>query len=176
MGAVLNWLLRLCLLGAGPQDLDYSPATTRLLVFAGVVADLVFVRMVGHGTDDLARVAVSLLMLLALPWWILGMRQRRARYAQTLAAFAASGVVFTLVLIPVAQRAAGLPPPSMEQPPAPEQLAIGWITLGLVAWKLAVNGHIWRHALDWPRFGGFLLALGILILEIGVMRALFMSS
>lgn len=173
---VARWLLRLCLLRSTPQDLAYSPGLTRVLVFAGVAADLLFVHATGDGGDGMARVMVSLLLLLGVPWVVLGLRQRQARYAQTLAAFAATGVVFTLALIPVALHAAGMPPPSLDQDPTPQQLTVGWITLALIVWKLTINGHIWRHALDWPRAGGVLLALGILLLEIGVMRALFVPG
>jgi hypothetical protein len=115
-------------------------------------------------------------VLLALPWLVLNLRNRGARYSQTLAAFAGTGALFTLAFLPVAIQAAGLPPPDLDLPPTRQQLTIGWITLGLVGWKLAINGNIWRNALDWPRSGGLLLAVGVFLFEIGVMRAVFVSA
>lgn len=173
MKYLLRLLLDLCLLRRGPQDLPYSIATTRGLVLLSVGADLLFVSMVDAGNDGLARIALSLALLMALPWLLLGTRRLQARYAQTLAAFAGTGVLFTLAFLPIAIKAAGLPVPDLDVPPTREQLTIGWLTLGLVGWKLAINGNIWKHALDWPRAGGLLLAVGLFLLEVGLMRALF---
>lgn len=173
MKHLLRLLLEVCLLRRGPQDLPYSIPMTRGLVLLGVGADLLFVSMVEAGNDGLARIALSLALLMAVPWMLLGTRRLHARYAQTLAAFAGTGVLFTLAFLPIAIKAAELPLPNLEVPPTREQLTIGWLTLGLVGWKLAINGSIWKHALDWPRAGGLLLAVGVFLLEVGVMRALF---
>jgi hypothetical protein len=174
--SLLRLLLDLCLLRRGPQDLPYSIALTRGLVLLGVGVDLLLARWVEAGDAGFARIALSLVLLLALPWFVLGLRGHRARYAQTLAAFAGTGVIFTLAFLPVAIRAAGLPAPDLDVEPTREQLAIGWITLVLVGWKLAINGNIWRHALDWPRAGGVLLAVGLFVFEIGLMRMLFVPA
>jgi hypothetical protein len=174
--SLLRLFLDLCLLRRGPQDLPYSQRLTQGLVLAGVVVDLLFLRWVEAGEAGFARVGLSLLLLLALPWLVLNLRNRGARYSQTLAAFAGTGALFTLAFLPVAIQAAGLPPPDLDLPPTRQQLTIGWITLGLVGWKLAINGNIWRNALDWPRSGGLLLAVGVFLFEIGVMRAVFVSA
>lgn len=172
MSSLLRQLWRLCLLRIGPQDLPYSPALTRGLVMLGVGVDLIFITLVDASKHDGARLLLSLALLLGLPWAMLHTRKLQARYAQTLAAFAGTGIVFTLLFLPLAIQATGLPPPDLEQPPTREQLIVGWLSLGLFSWKLAINGHIWKHALDWPRAGGLLLALGVFLLELGLLRAL----
>ena len=172
-GALLRLILDLCLLRRGPQDLPHARALTQGLVLLGVGVDLVLVRWIDAGDDGMARIAFSLALLLVLPWIGLSMRGRPERYLQTLAAFAGTGIVFTLAFLPIALKAVDMPPPVADQAPTREQLIIGWTTLALVGWKLAINGHIWRHALDWPRAGGLLLAAGLFIIEIGLMRALF---
>lgn len=173
---LLRVLLDLCLLRAGPQDLPYSIGVTRGLVLLGVGADLLFVSMLESADNSLLRIVLSLLLMLGLPWLLLSSRRLQARYAQTLAAFAGTGVLFTLAFLPVAIQASQLPTPDLEATPTREQLMVGWITLGLVGWKLAINGNIWKHALDWPRAGGLLLAVGVFLLEIGLMRALFATG
>lgn len=173
MMSILRQLWRICLLRAGPQDLPFSPALTRGLVVLGVGADLVFVSLLEAAQHDLARVGLSLALLLVLPWLLLASRGMQARYAQTLAAFAGTGVLFTLAFLPLALQAVDLPRPDPNVTPTREQLVVGWLSIGLFVWKLALNGHIWKHALDWPRAGGVLLALGIFLLELGLMRALF---
>jgi hypothetical protein len=173
--SLLRLLIDLRLLRRGPQDLPYSPALTRGLVLLGIGADLLLVRWVDAGDDGLMRLVFSVLLLLALPWIVLGLRDRRARYLQTLAAFAGTGVLFTLAFLPVALQAASLPSPDPDAPPTREQLVVGWSTLALIGWKLAINGNIWRHALDWPRAGGILFAVGLFVLEVLVLRAWFGS-
>lgn len=173
MNSLLRLLWRICLLRAGPQDLPYSPALTRGLVVLGVGADLIFVSLVDASPHDAARMVLSLALLLGLPWLLLASRGLLPRYAQTLAAFAGTGMIFTLVFLPLALFAVDLPRPDSGVAPTREQLLVGWLSLGLFGWKLALNGHLWKHALDWPRAGGLLLALGLFLLEIGVMRALF---
>ena len=170
--SLLTLLWRICLLRAGPQDLPYSLGLTRGLVLLGVGTDLIFVSLVESAEHDTARIALSLLLLLLLPWLLLVSRGLQARYAQTLAAFAGTGVIFAVALLPVAMYAADLPRPDLDIPPTREQLFVGWLSLGLFGWKLAINGHIWKHALDWPRAAGLLLALGVFLLHLGAMRAL----
>jgi hypothetical protein len=172
MMSLLRLLWRICLLRAGPEDLPYSPALTRGLVVLGVGADLIFVSVLEAGRHDLMRVALSLLLLLGLPWLLLASRGLQARYAQTLAAFAGTGVIFTFAFLPLALQAVDLPRPDPDVAPTREQLIVGWLSIGLFGWKLALNGHIWKQALDWPRTGGVLLALGIFLLELGLLRAL----
>lgn len=174
--SLLRLILGLCLLQRGPQDLPYSPALTRGLVVLGVGVDLIFLSWIDSGDAGFGRLGFSLLLLLGVPWVVLGWRARRERYAQTLAAFAATGVVFTIAFLPVALKASVLPAPDIDVPPTREQLVVGWLTLGLVGWKLAINGNIWRHALDWPRAAGVLLAVGLFVFEIGLMRMLFVPA
>jgi hypothetical protein len=176
MIGVLRLLLQLCALQRGPQDLPHSANLTRVLVLASVAVDLLFVRMTEGGSNGEVRIVLSLALLLGLPWLILGWRGHRARYAQTLAAFAGTGAVFTLVVLPVAIEAAALPVLERGVEPTRAQLVMAWVTLLLVGWKLAINGHIWKHALDWPRAGGLLLAIGVMLFEFGLMRALLQPA
>ena len=172
-GTLLRLMLELCLLRRGPQDLPHSPALAQGLVLLGVGVDLLLLRWLDEGDDPLLQIACSLGLLLVLPWILLALRQRTERYVQTLSAFAGTGILFSLVYVPIALKSAALPPPVAGQAPSGEQLLIAWAALLVVGWKLAINGHIWRHALDWPRAAGLLLAVGLFLAEVGLMRSLF---
>jgi hypothetical protein len=163
----------LCRFRRGPQDLPYSPSLARALVFADAGAGLLYLRVVGAADDGIGRLAASLLIALVLPWVMLRSRGLGGRYVQTLSALVGTGVLFTLAYLPVAAMAADLPAPSIDVAPTRQQLAVAWLTLGLVAWKLTINGHIWRHAMDWPLAAGIALALGAFVLEIGLLRLVF---
>jgi hypothetical protein len=161
----------LFLLRGGPQDLPYSLRLTRALVIALVLLDLAYSRLLDIPLP-LPRVAVSIGLLLGLPWLLLALRQRRERYLQTLAALTAAELLFTALFMPLALAAIGMPLPDPENPD-PAQIALGWLTLLLLGWKLMVNGHIYRHALDWPRFPAMLLVLALFLLQLGVFRLVF---
>ncbi len=172
MKPLLSQLVGLCLLRIGPQDLPYSPALTRAVVLSAFALDCFYVALLEF-EQPLPRLLLSFAFLLVAPWWLLGLRRRRERYPQTLAALAGSGLLFTLAFLPVALLGADLPPLVEGQDPSREQLMFAWTTLGVIGWKLAVNGHILRHALDWPRLPALLLAFGLFLLELGLDRALF---
>lgn len=173
MNRLLRLLLQLCLFRLAPQDLPYSPRLAQGLVLLGAGLSLLFVRL--RDTDDggPGRITLSLLLLLGLPWLLLRLRQRLPRYTQTLTAFAGTGVLFMLVLLPLVQPLARLPPPAPGSIPTASHVMVWLLSMGLLAWKIAINAHIWRHALDWPRGGAVLLAIGLLVLELAVAQALF---
>ena len=175
MTRLLRLLLQLCLFRLAPQDLPYSPRLAQGLVLLGVGINLVFVRLLDTGDGAPFRIALSLALMLGLPWLLLRLRQRLPRYVQTLTAFAGSSVLFMLALLPLAQPIASLPPPTPDAVPTAAQVAVSLASLVLLVWKLAINAHIWRHALDWPRGGAVLLAIGLFLLELALVRVLFAS-
>ena len=166
----------ICRFRRGPQDLPYSPAIFRGVVLCSAGAGLLFARVVYGSDRGIAELAVSLLLMLAIPWLLLTVRGVPSRYSQTLIALAGTGILFTLIYMPFASALAGLPAVGPDTVPTRQHLALAWVTLALIGWKLAINGHIWRHAMNWPMFGGVALALGTFVFEIGVMRLLFASS
>lgn len=170
---LLRLLLQLCLFRLAPQDLPYSPRLAQGLVLLGVGVNLLFVRLLDAGDGAPARIALSLALLLGLPWLLLSLRRRLPRYVQTLTAFAGSGLLFLLVLLPLAQPIANLPPPTPGVAPSATQALISLLSLALLVWKIAINAHIWRHALDWPRGGAVLLAVGLFLFELALVRMLF---
>ena len=170
---MLRLLWDLCRFRRGPQDLPFSPSLARALVIADAGAGLLYLQVVKAGDGGIARLAMSLIIALLLPWVLLRSRGLGDRYVQTLTALIGTGVLFTLAYLPVAWLAADLPPPEPDAIPSRKQLVVAWLTLGLVAWKLAINGHIWRHAMNWPLAAGIALALGAFVLEIGLLRLLF---
>jgi hypothetical protein len=172
MASLLSVLIDLCLLRSGPQELPYSPRLTRNLVLLGLGCDLLYVSAL-EVSGATPRVAFGLAMTLLLPWLLLVWRQRRERYAQTLGALAGSGVLFTLLFLPLALWARQHTPPAGVQELTQQQIAAGWLVLGLLGWKLAVNGHILRHALDLPRSAGLGLALAWFLIEFNLDRLLF---
>jgi hypothetical protein len=168
-------ILDICLLRAGPQDMPYSMPLTRLLVIALAAVELAYA-LILEIPDPLPRVGLSMVMLLAAPWVLLGLRARRERYLQTLAALAGAGLLFTLAFLPLALLAADVPEPVPEVAPQARYVLLGWLALLMIGWKLMINAHIYRHAMDWPRFPAMLLVVALFLIEFGLFNALFVTS
>lgn len=172
MSALWSLLIGLCLLRRAPQDMPYSPALTRNLVLLGFAVDLVYVSLLDVA-QPLPRLLFALAMSLGMPWLLLQMRGRSARYAQTLGALAGTSALFTVMFLPVALWTRQFAELAGSAEPGVEQMAAGWVVLLLLGWRLAVSGHILRHALDLPRWSGAVIAISWFLLEFSLDRRLF---
>lgn len=165
---------RICTFSAGPQDLPYSPVLTRNLVLGAAAVSLGFAWLMDV-QNPVIRVGLSLLLMLAVPQLLLGLRQRSERYPQTLAALAGTDMLFTLGFIPIAWMAKSNLPAEAGATLDPGQVALGWAMLAVFGWKLVVTGHILRHALDLPSAIGVLLSLAWFGVELALDQALLGS-
>lgn len=164
MGGLPSRLWQLCLLRIGPQDLPWSPALARNLVLAALAVGLANAVVGGRdGAMLVPRLLLSFAFLVVVPWLLLRGRDRLNRLAQSVSAIAGSSVYYGLAFLPISALGAGYER-GMEPPPA--LVVATWIGLLLTGWKLAVNGHIWRHALDIPRPAGLLLAFGLFLVQV----------
>ncbi len=85
----------------------------------------------------------------------LAIRKLGHRYVQTATALLACSIAFSLLQLPVAMIAGPVPESAAELGSA--QIVLGWFTLGLFFWQIAVNAHVVRHAMD----SSFGFALGL---------------
>jgi hypothetical protein len=166
MGELLRRLWQLCLLRIGPQDLPYSPTLSRNLVVAALAAGLVNAFVVDSPVAELLpRLLVTLGFLVAVPWLLLQVRGGTDRLAQTIAALAGSSLLYAIAFLPLTVWAAGR---QAAGEPDTILVLVGWAGLLLTGWKIAINAHIWRHAMNLPFGGGLLLAFGLLVVQIGL--------
>lgn len=163
MSELLSRLFAICRLRLGPQDMPYAPAIAQTLVVTVLLLEMALSQLL-EVPDRLLlpRTVLSALMLVGAPWLLLHLRARSGRLMQTLIALAGTSLLFTLALVPLLLIGAGGVDPAA---PAP---ALSAAVLLLVVWKLMVNGHILRYALDWPPLAAALLALGLFLVELGL--------
>ena len=156
----LETIWRIALLRAGPQDLPGGAAapTVSVAMFTCVV--------VGSGLADertagVSDLFVSIVVPLIAAGSILGIRRLTARFNQTVAALFGTGALISLVNVPLW---------FSSQTPLPAPL----VALALVAlfWSLAVDGHVWRNALNCALPGGLMVAVLILFLQMLVFQAM----
>lgn len=156
----LETVWRIALLRAGPQDLPGGVAAPALSVtmytFVVVLSGLVDTR--SPGVSDLF---ISIVVPLVAAGSILGLRRATARFSQTVAALFGTGALISLINLPLWFSA---------QTPVPAPLVI----LALIAlfWSLAVDGHVWRNALDCSFAGGLTVAVLILFVQLMVFQSM----
>lgn len=162
---LVGTLAGLMRLRAGPQDLPHSPALLAGFLVASIALDHYAARTLGGATDGLAtRAALAIGVALGLPYLILHVARRSARFVQTATAIVATGLLFALLVLPVIAVVGQLPEDPAEITAG--QMLFGWLSLALLAWKLVVQGSIFRHALEVPLRQGVMLAVALMLVEL----------
>lgn len=161
-GRLIRTLLDLLRLRSGPQDLPAAAGLTLVLAGAYVLQGLAADRAL-DGPDSGPRSLVAITVQFAVIVLLLNARRLSARIPQTLSALAGTGFVFGLLsLALLTQVERGQPQPG---------LATAY--LGLFAWSLAVDAHIYRQALSTKMSFGFLVAVLIFGANFIILRAVF---
>ncbi len=174
MKSLLDLLRDLMLFKRGPQDLPHSPGLLAALCVVSFALDTYIASQFQVVPDAAPRVAFSLAMLLALPWVALRLANLDARYAQTATALVATSMLFTVLTVPVLLGVGKLPEDPKDLTAG--QALLGWLSLLLMGWQLAVRGHIFRHALELPMRLGVLIAVVFFAIELVLALALFGRS
>ena len=167
MQALITFFFELCLLRRAPQEIPASDTLFRLVL----IADLTIGLLVGvssglHPLMGIAQVVAELALMLSLLYLGLGFARHPERFNQSATALLGSGALIgALALPPVALSALG---------GESDAAAIGTLLLlGLLAWSIAVTGHILRHTFGIGLGPGIGIAVAYELLAITVMSALF---
>lgn len=166
-------ILALLRLRSGPQDVPYSPALLWKLILLSVLVDLVASHWLAAQDGSLLRILVVSGFSLLLPWWLLAWAGKRARFVQTLSALLATGLVLSLIFLPLAIWAIDHGMTHPDATPMPQHAMVAWLILTVVIWKVMVSAHIWRQALEWPMAAGIAVSLALMLLELGFDRLLW---
>lgn len=156
----------ICLLRRGPQDLPYSP---QLLV--GVCAFSLGVQMaiayvLGIPGNTFAAGIVGMAFNLGVLYLLLSLRRVGNRFVQTATALLLCALLFSLLTLPAALIVGTAGQPPTAQTLTPLQALLALISLPIVVWKLVVDAHVLRHALNLPFLGGLIVAILWFLLEI----------
>ena len=175
-GSFPRLIVDLMRLRGGPQDLPHSPSLLIRLALLALGVDLLAAHVLGLSRSPVQLIFALALTTFALPGMVLSLRKRQARYVQTMLALLGTGIVFSLLFLPMASWAlsGGLLQP--DTTPTPQQALFAWLILALVVWKVMVAASIWRHALDWPLPAGVGIVLLLFLAELGIDRLLFAGA
>jgi hypothetical protein len=151
VNSLLHAVVGIIRLRAGPQDLRYSWPMTIALVAVYLATGM----YIGRALDD-AEPAATTLAVASLQFTAIGvmlqLRGHFARLPQTLAAVAATGAVLGIVSYLLLSQA----DPERNQP------ILGLLWFAVFFWSLAVEGHIYRHAMSITLPQGILVAVLLL--------------
>ena len=162
MSRVIFQLLDILRFRGGPQDLPSAWSLAILLGLAylgqGYVADHLL-----EDTEAAPRSIVAVVIQFLATALLLQVRRQGTRFAQTVTALSGTGLFFGAVSILIVTRAE----PGTFHP----ALALFWF--GAFVWSLAVDAHIYRHALSVTMSLGALVAVLIFGLNFFIIEMLF---
>ncbi|SDE00032.1 hypothetical protein [Aquimonas voraii] len=173
MNSLLARLVAIALLRGGPQDLPFDARLLTRLLVAWALLQLFAQYVLFEGRGGLLQLPVALAFLLLPIHGLLRLRGRPERFLQTATAFVGCSLLFGLAVLLVML---GADPAPAAGEPAPQpstlQALLGLVWLLLTAWKLAVDAHIWRQALEFPPPLAIATSLTLFLAEIAVLSRL----
>lgn len=160
MTTLLSRLINILLLRQGPQDL---PAGRSVLLACLGFYVLVAALSLNTGRTPEHPTAVLVLaagLPLILVWIVLGVRNRVSRWEQTLSALYGTSALLSLLTLPL-NFDTGM------EPSGPVVV----FSLAVFLWSFAVDGHIWRHALEISFAAGLAVAMLMFFITFGVISS-----
>lgn len=162
-------VIDLCRFRAGPQDLPHSPPLAIAILLAQIVLAWYRAKLSGAEPEMMPAVLVSGVFTLVSVALVLSLRGLQGRYWQTLLAVVSTGLLFSLLLLPVVLLVGPLDP----QAATTRTLMLSWLALSIMVWQVLVLGHIWRNALNLLFPVGVLVAIAVLLVEGVLLLGLF---
>ncbi len=162
MSRLLIVFLDMLRLRSGPQDL---PASRRLMVVLAVlyIAGGFMAGNVLSEPDYAPRALVAIGVQFAFVILLLNTRGLGDRIQQTISALAGTGFIFGMISVYLLSLI------DVEKP----QVELVAFYMALFFWSLAVDGHIYRHALSSKMGTGLLVAVAIFAINFVLLRFLF---
>jgi hypothetical protein len=150
-------------LRSGPQDLPAATGLALMLTVFYLVQGLIADRILEGSGDNAPRSLLSIAFQFSIVALLLSWRGMAARITQTFSALAGTGFLLGLVWITLLA--------AME--PGQPRPGLALASLGLFAWSLVVDAHIYRHALSIKMSIGILVAVLIFAGNFVLLEATF---
>ena len=158
---------RIIVLRAKPQDVPGTKNVFWASIIAAVVSYVVVISSEYGLFDALSRVALDMLVLLAILHGGLVFTGHRERFTQGYAAFCGTAAIINIAFWPVFLEVAG-----NETAEGPSSLILA-IVLALHVWSVIVAAHIFRHCFGSSLMIGVMTSITYLIVVITAANSLF---
>jgi len=155
-------LLSMMRLRSGPQEMPAGWPLAAALVAAYVAQGFFADQSLGD-PGDAPRSLLAITVQFGVITALLNFRKLSLRVPQTVGALAGTGFIFGLLALVILAQVE----PDKSQP------NLAFLYLGLFAWSLAVDAHIYRHALSIKMSIGVLLAVLIFAVNFVLLKAVF---
>ena len=147
----------ICRLRKGPQDI---PASKNLLTLCLIVYGLLSVLLVML-SESIERAILSglleVVLIMAFIMALLQIRSKIGRWVQTVTAISGSGIVLSLIALPIYILLSVSAGTEANSNPV---YGLGLLILaGLACWNVVIMAHVLRHALDVTMLTGVILAI-----------------
>jgi hypothetical protein len=159
---LIRTLLDLLRLRSGPQDLPAGLGLAVALTLAWLAQGMLSDRVL-DGADSAPRSLLAVAVQFAAVIALLKLSNHAARIPQTISALAGTGFILGLLALLLL----------LQLDPAHPQPNLALAYFGLFIWSLAVDGHIYRHALSTKLSLGVLVAVLIFAANFIIMKAAF---
>ena len=167
---IVRPFVEICFFRRAPQDLPNSIILLAIMLVAHTVTSILLNAVVLDGWRPLLAGLTDTLLVSILTGSILYLHGFTARIAQTLSAMTGTGAIISVVAIPLFTWHAGAQQSGSANPLA------ALLVFGIIAWSLAVSGHILRHALSVPYVLGILVAVAFYGVSYTVFSSLFWTT
>lgn len=154
-------LFGILLLRSGPQDLPANRTTLPACIVLYLIITAINLASGDGHPSPLLVLALAVGLPLILCRIVLNLRQKAARWQQTVAALFGTSALLSILTLPLTLAASGGSSPGL-----------GLLLLAAFFWSLAVDAHIWRHALDIAFSTGLLVAVILLVISLVVISSL----
>ncbi|MCH8476940.1 MAG: hypothetical protein LAT56_03245 [Wenzhouxiangella sp.] len=158
---LLQKLLAIVLLRQGPQDLPPGQATMLTCLALYVLTTAASLTGAQQPEQPVLVLGLALALPLLLSRLVLTLANKIARWPQTVSALFGSSAVLSALSLPLGWMAGEQPTP-----------LVGLLLVTLFFWSLAVNGHVWRHALEVAFSGGLAIAVLMFAINLFIINAL----
>ena len=161
----------ICAFRAGPQDLTASSSLMSLAALAYWLVGVMGLAIQMPLSSALVQAGADLVLLAALTWLCLRVRQHLPRFTQTMTALAGTGALIGLVAWPIVLWMTGAA--GAEQGGGGLATLVFLLVLG---WSLAVTATIFQAALSVARPVAIVLTVAYLVLSVYITSVVLATS
>jgi len=161
-GRFILTLLDMLRLRSGPEYMPQGWLLAAVVSLAYISQGFIADQLLDQ-TDGAPRSLLAIGVQFGIVALLLNFRNFQARLPQALTALAGTGFIFSLISLLILARV----DPNKSQPD------LAFLYLGLFGWSLAVDAHIYRHALSIRMGSGVLLAVLIFAANFMLLKAVF---
>ncbi len=164
--ALLGAFFNMCLLRSKPQDLPYSLDLLSLILFFYITLNFLLASTSVKPLLAVQSALIETVLIIILMFLILKINKKTNRWLKTLMAITGTGMVLSVLAIPVFILIFVIDPGDFLR-----TLAL-LLYLCMLVWNVAIVGHIFRYTLDTSLGYGVIYSILYILLTTTIIRVL----